>query len=606
MLFPHFVSRSMSGALALGIACLGFAATAAAQDSYAQRPYRPISPTMESQTITLTGKDLTLDQLVAIARYGAKVTVSAEAKQRNADRYGILMQSSAEGMAVYRLNRQAGAGREIETFKGDPMTPENKKYLEERELNQYRNGFRSGFGPEVSQEEDTRAMIAVRANASTYAASSPPILQMMVDLLNNRIAPIVRTRGSVGEADLSQIGNLKAVMVGSGDAYYRGVRMPAAEALQKAGLKPVQPFGADNDTLDVTNSYATGLAALLAYDGRGVLEWADLSHAMVMNGMNGSISPLSSVVQAARPFPWLNWDAARVLDMIKGGYLFRDEKRIIQDPESLRASSIRQASAWQAWATLRDDVTMQMNSSDNNPAVQEAKPSDSWELDSPFLKQFYVKGGKNSNGKSGYVFSNANWDPYPMANSIEYFSMALANLDIAIMLRQAKFASTFFTVDRAQDVIKDLQGGGGGGSSKHDVYQHIQALMMPLSPEGYSTDIQQVEELDAQTVLKAERGRELVEESRQLIGYELITAAMWMDVRKAQDQTRTFGNAPTAALAAFRKVLPLQRQGVTMPDLPAGTIAYNFLRDNPASNFYPSGPAMPPGPMILTDKGRKR
>jgi histidine ammonia-lyase len=247
-------------------------------------------------------------------------------------------------------------------------------------------------------------------------------------------------------------------MVGAGYAYLNGVRMTAAQALNKAGLKPVQPFGADNDTFDVTNAYASGQAALLVADARRALEWADLIDAIDLNAMNSSVTPLTSIVQAARPFPWLNWDAARLLDMINGSYLFNnDASRIIQDPEDLRASSIRQGSAWQAWAALRDDVDIQINSSDNNPAVSEGSPQDSPELGQPMMMHYYVKGGEISHGQHGYIFSNANWDPYPLANDIESFTLALGNLDIAVMLDQQKFGSTFFTVVEAAKVMPNVQ-----------------------------------------------------------------------------------------------------------------------------------------------------
>jgi histidine ammonia-lyase len=166
--------------------------------------------------------------------------------------------------------------------------------------------------------------------------------------------------------------------------------MPAAWALEAAGLAPLAPFGADDSELESTNSYATGQVALLLYDAREALSWTDLIYAIDLNGMNSSVSPLSQPVQANRPFKWLNWDAARVLDMLKGSYLFElDDQRIIQDPESLRASSIRQGSAWTAWAQLRDVALIQMNSSDHNPAIRVgASPGDSWELSTPQLAQF--------------------------------------------------------------------------------------------------------------------------------------------------------------------------------------------------------------------------
>src|SRR3981081_4079587 len=272
-------------------------------------------------------------------------------------------------------------------------------------------------------EETVRAMMVIRANAMTYNAPSPQVSQMLLDLLNHRVTPVVQSRGTVGEGALAQLANVAATMVGAGEAYYQGVRMPAHRALAQAGLQPIEPFAADDNALISGNAYATAQAALAVHDARHALEWADLIYAMDLNGMNSSITPLSTVVQLDRPGRWLNWDAARVLDMIRGSYLFvADPKRIIQDPESLRASSIRQAAAWEEWAALRDAVVLQMNSSDHNPAVRtDLTPQDSWELATPQMMKFYVKGGQHSNGKHGYIVSNANWDPFPMANKMESF-----------------------------------------------------------------------------------------------------------------------------------------------------------------------------------------
>ncbi len=106
-------------------------------------------------------------------------------------------------------------------------------------------------------------------------------------------------------------------MVGAGDAYFQGVRMKADQALKNAGLTPIQPFAADDNALTSSNAYATGQSALLVHDAREALEWSDLIYAIDLNGMNSSITPLSLVVQRDRPEKWLNWHAARVLDMIK-------------------------------------------------------------------------------------------------------------------------------------------------------------------------------------------------------------------------------------------------------------------------------------------------
>ena len=573
----------------------------ASMPALAESGYHPIRPSMVDKTITLTGHDLTIEQLVDVARNGAKVQLSPEAKQRQADNYGLLLEAAAEGIAVYWFNRGAGDQRETIMFSGDPMSPKNKAYLEKSQLQEFRMGAVWGYGPEVDEEEIVRAMMLVRANAMTHNAPSPQLAQMLLDLLNQRITPVVQSRGTLGEGDLAQLTNVGATMVGAGDAYYQGARMSAAEALAKANLKPIQPFAADTNALTSSDAYATGIAALTVDDAQRALDWADLIYAMDLNGMNSSITPLSTVVQRDRPFKWLNWEAARVRDALKGSYLFGDDPhRIIQDPESLRASSIRQASAWQDWGALRDAVLVQMNSSDHNPAVRtDLSPEDSWEMSTPQMMKFYVKGGKYSNGKHGYIVSNANWDPYPMANKLEDFTIALANMDIAVSLRIDRFFNPFFTLTNPAQVLHMSPGNGfaiylagGGGFTPVDLEQEIQSLTNPVAPSGQAI-VGTVEDLQAQTRVKAYRARQAVSTTFDLLAHDLLTATLWLDVRKSQDPSRNFGDGPTAAWAALRKIVPLlpDMDGVPTQSRPMAAAA--FLKSTPASTFFRGSETMP-------------
>jgi len=550
--------------------------------------YTPITPTLADKTITLTGHDLTIEQIVQVARYGAKIAVSPEARQREADNFGLLLEAASEGVAVYWFNRGAGDQRETVMFEGDPTTPENQAKIEQIQMRTFRYGPFAGFGPEVQDEEIVRAMMVVRANAMTFNAPSPQLAQMLVDLLNKRITPVVQSRGTLGEGDLAQLLNVAGAMVGVGEAYYRGVRMPAAKALAQAGLKPIQPFGADDNALTSSDAYAAGQAALVVSDARHALEWADLIYAMDLNGMNSSITPLSLVVQCDRPGMWLNWDAARVLNMIKGSYLFdADAARIIQDPESLRASSIRQASAWDEWSALNDAVLFQANSSDHNPAVHVGLgPEDSWELGTPQMMKFYIKGGSHSHGQHGYIVSNANWDPYPMANKLENFIIGIANMDVAVMLRIDRFSSPFFTVVKATDVLP-AAAGHFTGYTPVALQQEIQTLTNPVAPFG-SAIVGTVEDLQGQTLIKAQRARQAVGTTMDLLAHDLLEASLWLDVRKAQDPRREFGQAPTAAWKALRAKVPLVAYSGGTPEGSDATVAASFVRNTDPGSFYPT------------------
>jgi histidine ammonia-lyase len=563
-----------------------------AGQAFAQAEYHPITPTAQGQTIVLTGHDLTIDQLVAIARYGAKVALSPEARQRQSDAYGLVLEASAEGIAIYGFNRGAGAGREVSMFKGDPLSPENKDYLTKRQAATFLAGPRQGIGPEVADEEIVRALMAVRANTMVYEAASPALSQILLDLLNKQVTPVVQSRGSLGEADLAATANILGTMGGAGDAWYQGHRMTAAKALAAAGLKPLQPLDAVyTSSLTSTNAFSVGQAVLLVHDARQALDWADLTLAMDLEAMNSSVTPLSTPVQSNRPFKYHNLDAARILDLVRGSYLFDDDpKRIIQDPESQRASFSRQGAAWKAWAILRDTVITQINSSDHNPAVRVGiAPEDSWELDTPQMRKYYVKGGPESHGQHGFVFSNANWDPYPLANEIEAFTNALANMDVAIVQRIYRFGGTFFTVEAPKDVLSpqqlELAAPSGLGYDPTAIWQEIEGLAGPVTPEGNPIG-QDVEEMQAQTVTKVTRARHAVDDTLQLLGEDLLTDTYWLNIRQAQSPNRDFGAAPTAAWTEFRKAVPWQQDPSSRPTVPVSSLGYNFLKANPASRFY--------------------
>lgn len=568
------------------------AALCASASALAGTSYTPITPTFSDRTVMLTGHDLTIEQIVMVARFGAKVALSAEAKRREADNYGLLLEAAAEGIAVYWFNRGTGEQRETVMFDGDPMTPSNRALIEKKQSLTFRSGALWGTGPEVSDEEIVRAMMVVRANAMVFDAPSPQLSQMLVDLLNKRITPVVQSRGTLGEGDLAQLANVGATMVGAGSAYYQAVRMPAQQALQQAGLTPIQPFGADDNALTSSNAYATGAAALLVNDARQALEWADVIYAIDLDGMNSSITPLSAVVQRGRPEKWLNWHASRILEMLKGSYLFEnDTQRIIQDPESLRASSIRQASAWEAWSELRDAVVLQTNSSDHNPAVNIGLgPKDAWELATPQMMKFFVKGGAHSHGQHGYIVSNANWDPYPLANKIEGFNIALANMDIAVMLRIDRFSNAFFTGVKADDVLHG-KGAGFYSYAPVDLQQEVQSLMTPVAPFG-SAIVATVEDLQGQTRIKVQHARAAVEVTFDLLAFDMLEGSVWMDVRSTQDPTRKFGAVPMAAWSAFRKVVALAPAFSETPSKPVPALTAEFLRGTAAATFYGDLPAV--------------
>jgi histidine ammonia-lyase len=586
------------------VVALGFLCACAVHSAAASEAYRPITATLANRTITLTGHDLTIEQVVDIARHGAKVTISEEAMQRAADSFGLMLEAQHEGIAVYRFNRLAGSGREIATMSGDPDSAENTAKLaarHEARSGTIGQGPFAGFGEDLPDEDIGRAMLAVNANIVTYEAASPGYIKGIVDLLNYGVTPAVHWRGAIGESDFVPVA---ATLTGRGFAYFKGLRMPAAEALATAGLKPIHLEGND-EALGTTSALSAGFAALLVNDAGELIEWHDLLWAMDLEGMNGNVGPLSMPVQSTRPFPWANFAALRVLDMLRGSYLFDDEYRILQDAESVRATVWRDGGVWAAWARLRDSTLIQMNSTDHNPTVRpDISPQDSWELATPQLMKFFVKGGRYSHGKHGYILSNSDWDPYPLVDDVESFPVALVNLMVVVVQRMHRFEDPFFTVTDAAQVLKThpgpegasgTGGGGGGGMIADALWQELKPLANPVPPDGVAAD-KGVGDLDAVPMLKLMRMRQALDVSRDILGQGLLNAAFWMDIRKLENPERTFGPGPTTVWVNFRKIIPF-RDTVTQPSFATrDDLAINFLQTNsPAGLYSGSAIAMPIG-----------
>ena len=533
------VQSPLAGLLA---ACLMLVAPAARSE-----PYAPIEPTLSDHTVTLTGHDLSVEQVMQIARHGAKVEVSPEARRHQEDALGLLLEAAVEGVPVDGFNRGGEGDREAILFDGDPAAPDNAARIAQRAMAAFQNGAPPAGTAEVPAEEGVRALMAVRANTLIYAPATAPILRMLLDFLNDRITPVVAApEGAPGfpapgfpanALAANGLKNVAAAMVGQGEVYYLGKRMPAADALRQAGLEPVKPSAIDDHALIDTDAAQIALSALMLADAKRALDWADLVAAMEMNGQASRIAALSLPSQSNRPYLWLNWEASRVLDMLKGSYLLTEDAAHF--PAGPGPSLSRQGTAWRTWGALRDTVLVALNSSDQTPAVRVGlSPRETPELSAPQMMRYFVKGGRASGGKRGFVVPTANRAEAPLAGDVAAFDRAL------------------------RDMARDWQDQAQGGQPD----RKDQPASAP----------------DAPAVARAALA---VDDTMRLLARRLAAAATAMDRRLTEDPARAFGPAATAALTDFRKLTP-GGDG-------AEALAARFLRANPIETYFPDGEPAP-------------
>ena len=253
------------------------------------RPLR--SGNMEK--LVLDGQALTLDEIGEVALAGRPVEVSAGALRRVAESRGLIEKILAAGETVYGVN--TGFGK-----LADVRVPGDK--LAELQINLVRS-HAGGVGQPLSEAE-SRAMVLLRANvlAKGFSGVRPELLELLVAMVNAGVHPVIPEKGSVGASgDLAPLAHLALVVVGEGEAFYRGERIAGGEALRRAGLKAIQLTAKEGLALLNGTQAMTAVGALAVLRARRVVELCDVSGAMSLDSLMGTPAAFDPRIQKARP-----------------------------------------------------------------------------------------------------------------------------------------------------------------------------------------------------------------------------------------------------------------------------------------------------------------
>ncbi|HET6906842.1 MAG TPA: aromatic amino acid ammonia-lyase [Rhodanobacteraceae bacterium] len=281
-------------------------------------------------TITLDGNTLTRAQVVAIARGGAQVALDPVQLARVQATADFLADKVRCGEPIYGVttgfgsnaDKLLGAHRLRDELPGGNPDPREETLPEELQHNliiSHAVCVGEPLAPEV-----VRAMLAIRINTLMRGHSGVRVetLQALATLLNAGVVPVVPEKGSVGASgDLAPLSHLAIVLLGGGEAFFEGERVSGAEALQRAGLRPVTL--SYKEGLALNNGTAQMLAsAVLALDNlEYLLGVADLAAAMTLDAFAGRSGALRAEVHALRPHPGQVETARHVRELLRGSTL---------------------------------------------------------------------------------------------------------------------------------------------------------------------------------------------------------------------------------------------------------------------------------------------
>jgi histidine ammonia-lyase len=318
-------------------------------------------------TITLDGSSLTIEKLVAIARFNEKVELAPAALERIKVCRAMLEQKLAAHEIMYGTN--TGIGEFSEKVLNDEQVKEFQKYLI------YNHA--AGIG-DPAPVEQVRAALAGRVNVHAHGNSGcrPEITLTLVEMLNQGVTPVVCQKGSVGASgDLAPMAQAALLLMGEGEAFYDpdgagagGERLPGSEAMKRAGI-PVPGLQARDGLAAINGSnFLTAISALHVYDMERWLKQAEIAAAMSLEALLANLKPYDAKLHELRGFKGAITSAKNILKVIAGSDLATGKmKTKVQDAYSMRSTPQVIGAARDAVAYARSQVEIELNGVGDNP-----------------------------------------------------------------------------------------------------------------------------------------------------------------------------------------------------------------------------------------------
>ena len=306
---------------------------------------------------------MTLEDLASISRKGVKVQLTKGSQKRIKKARELIEQWVQEEKSIYGVTTGFGALSDVAISKKDT------RQLQENILMSHA----AGVG-DVFDEETVRAVMALRIKdlARGHSGIRLKTVRHLITLLNQGVCPVVPEKGSVGASgDLVPLAHLSLVLIGQGEAFYKGRRISGLEALNRCGIKPLRLEAAEGLALINGTQVMTAIGGLAVYDALGLSNLIDIAAAMSLEVLMGSRMEFDPRIHQARPHPGQAEVADNMYRITQNSEIITSHKdcRRIQDAYTLRCSPQVHGASKDAVAYVKNVVETEMNASTNNPLI---------------------------------------------------------------------------------------------------------------------------------------------------------------------------------------------------------------------------------------------
>jgi histidine ammonia-lyase len=450
----------------------------------------------------LTGRSLSLSEIAQVAHGSVSIEVAAAAHGKVHESRKVIEDIVTQGGVVYGVNTGFGKLSEVHIAAEE---------LRQLQLNLVRS-HACGIGRPLSAPE-VRAMVLLRANVLALGLSGIrlEVIELLCELLNRGVVPVIPEKGSVGASgDLAPLAHLSLTLIGEGEAFYEGERMPSSDALQKAGLKPV--------TLEAKEGLAllNGTQAMHAVGGlalaraQRLAKVADVAGAMTLEALKGTPTAFDARIHQARPHPGQQAVATHLLHLlrdseIRQSHLANDPR--VQDAYSLRCMPQVHGAVRGAFDHCETVLEIESGSATDNPLV-------------------FANGGD--------VLSGGNFHGAPLALALDYAAIALTDL----MSISERRTDRLVNPDSSEGLPPFLSAHAGTHSGFMILHVAAVALLNEAKVLAHPASVDNVptsggkEDHVSMGMTSALKLRSIVENAEHLLAIELLAGAEGLEFRR--------------------------------------------------------------------------
>ncbi|MDD5306667.1 MAG: aromatic amino acid ammonia-lyase [Deltaproteobacteria bacterium] len=467
-------------------------------------------------TLSITGKKLTVDNVVAVARGNEKVELHPDAIARIKKCRAFLDQRVEAREIMYGVN--TGIGEFSEIVLSDEQVGQFQRYLI------YNHA--AGIGAPAPVEHVRAAMLLrVNVHAQGYSGCRLEISQTYVDMLNKGVTPVVCEKGSVGACgDLAPMSQIALTLMGEGEVFLGGERLPAAKGLAKAGITP--PGLKARDGLSAINgsNLINGMGCLAVWDAERWLKQAEVAAAMTLEALKANMKPYDTRLHELRGFRGAVTSAANIRKVIAGSDLVMGKtKTKVQDAYSMRSTPQVIGTARDQLRWTREQLEIEANGAGDNPI---------------FLPDDKV------------VLTGANFQGTPISLPLDTLGAAITMVCVLSERRLNRLTNPALSVGLPEFLTKGAGMFSGMMLSQYTADMQIVEQKI-LSAPAYIQSIPAAadqEDFVSMGMNSALKTRQILEVANGVLGIEYMAAAQALDFREY-----TPGKGTLAARAAVRR-----------------------------------------------------